>query len=764
METAVQRLPQQKESTNPNKRRLSVGFSLKDGRPSKENEPPTDLETNDDEAERRERRKSRSFSDLESPPPNAVGKKRMSLNPSSSNASNTVSPPANAITNNNNDSSSKRKSLGGNVLQKAATLEESRKLMTDRKKMLSNAQLTELYSACIQLCSENKINQKNTWDLNLIDYIDDVIEAQKEEQVGGGDVRITNFQAASATLDASVKIWSYRVDSVHTEAYKVLGGLSRTERKEDDQGQTEQQTELNEKTNENQETRAETKSKRHVGGVTTLESNLDNISLKKFDLAFDVDPLFKKTSATFDEGGARGLLLNHLNVYNDCDIIFDSRDAVEEPQKKNPNADCNITLLQNKLLVITDDVSQLEICPTFANFRFGKPQESDDTDDIILNTDFDIEAFSDEDVPKDTEANNNNPPPMHEDDMGMGMQFPMPNDDIDDIQQKEQNLIEEIQNQDDDDLAEDNDKTDTLFQLAADNNEFGFFDPKVLENWAGPDHWKFKPKNKAETSEQGAAAPKKKPGKKKEPFFFNFDEYEDIDPEEAFQPPGRAATTLSAAVLKRAATVTNMLPPDVHYDVKELTTLFNKPRWRISLTKRKRLDGANMHQADPADENGFFVGFRQENDGFANMDAPIMGPAADFEDGPVGNDFESDNDDFYIEAPAISEQELVAEPRKVEQIKINYAKQAKVVDIKGLKDTIWQEIQSDKVETDTKGRQKFSSLLEDLPSNLSEDALENVSVPFCFICLLHLANEKGLNVEQYHKSDLTELLISRGKS
>lgn len=44
---------------------------------------------------------------------------------------------------------------------------------------------------------------------------------------------IANFQAASVTLDTSVKIYSYRVDSVHTETYKVLGGLSRTDARPD---------------------------------------------------------------------------------------------------------------------------------------------------------------------------------------------------------------------------------------------------------------------------------------------------------------------------------------------------------------------------------------------------------------------------------------------------------------------------------------------------------------------------------------------------
>lgn len=38
----------------------------------------------------------------------------------------------------------------------------------------------------------------------------------------------------------------------------------------------------------------------------TLESNMEALNVKKFDLAFTVDPLFHKTSAQFDEGGAKG--------------------------------------------------------------------------------------------------------------------------------------------------------------------------------------------------------------------------------------------------------------------------------------------------------------------------------------------------------------------------------------------------------------------------------------------------------------------------
>lgn len=36
-------------------------------------------------------------------------------------------------------------------------------------------------------------------------------------------------------------------------------------------------------------------------GAKTLEKNQDNLDVEQYDIEFDVDPLFKKTSAKFDE-------------------------------------------------------------------------------------------------------------------------------------------------------------------------------------------------------------------------------------------------------------------------------------------------------------------------------------------------------------------------------------------------------------------------------------------------------------------------------
>jgi condensin complex subunit 2 len=61
-------------------------------------------------------------------------------------------------------------------------------------------------------------------------------------------------------------------------------------------------------------------------------------------MEFLVDPLFKKTSAAFDHGGAKGLLLNHLGVQNGCVLVFDSSDAVDLPDTNTADSNPDIIL------------------------------------------------------------------------------------------------------------------------------------------------------------------------------------------------------------------------------------------------------------------------------------------------------------------------------------------------------------------------------------------------------------------------------------
>ena len=91
----------------------------------------------------------------------------------------------------------------------------------------SHAKRRQMYTDCIQMAAEDKVNAQNSWHLDLIDHMGHMIA----EPAGGTDASgQPNFQMASTTLDAGVKIYSYRVDSVFNQTFKLVGGLNRTSR------------------------------------------------------------------------------------------------------------------------------------------------------------------------------------------------------------------------------------------------------------------------------------------------------------------------------------------------------------------------------------------------------------------------------------------------------------------------------------------------------------------------------------------------------
>jgi hypothetical protein len=87
-----------------------------------------------------------------------------------------------------------------------------------------------------------------------------------------------------------------------------------------------------------------------TGSVNTIEANIEALNAKKLDSAFLVDPLFRKTSAAFDQGGVKGLLLNHLEVGRGCTLVFDSVDVVDFSDKveDTQDTDCCIEELYGK--------------------------------------------------------------------------------------------------------------------------------------------------------------------------------------------------------------------------------------------------------------------------------------------------------------------------------------------------------------------------------------------------------------------------------
>ncbi|PWN29517.1 barren-domain-containing protein [Jaminaea rosea] len=259
----------------------------------------------------------------------------------------------------------------------------------------------------MKMATDNKINSTNTFSIALIDYFHDMSLLRSDS--GDGTI---NFQKASCTLDGCVKVWTSRVDSVVSETGKLLNGLVGDGSKGSKAGEDDEEGDLD----------GEIDGEGAAGGgkggrkkktkakEATLVKNFSAIAVKKLDLEYTVDPLFKKTSADFDEGGAGGLLMNHLGVDDKMRVVFDAGEAEglpegeeddasddeegeddeEEAAKKQAADTIDLSRMQAKLFSLAplslwassaDPIATLLngrlVCPSLARFSFAPDQEGD---------------------------------------------------------------------------------------------------------------------------------------------------------------------------------------------------------------------------------------------------------------------------------------------------------------------------------------------------------------------------------------------------
>eukprot|EP00435_Cladocopium_sp_Y103_P048511 s541_g14.t1 len=113
------------------------------------------------------------------------------------------------------------------------------------------------------------------------------------DEAYGGD-----NSTASCTIEASARIYACRVDCVHTDTYRVLGGLNSADVANEEDGPPGED--------------GKPVKKRRICGVNTLEKNEANLVQQNIEADEQSDPMFRRMAAAFDAGGAKGLLLSHL--------------------------------------------------------------------------------------------------------------------------------------------------------------------------------------------------------------------------------------------------------------------------------------------------------------------------------------------------------------------------------------------------------------------------------------------------------------------
>ncbi|KAL9263955.1 Condensin complex subunit 2-like protein [Drosera capensis] len=605
---------------------------------------------------------------------------------------------------------------------------------------LGKEQILELFHNCIKLARENKINQKNTWELNLIDHLRDIIKVEEEDDAG------TNFQKASCTLEAGVKIYSLRVDCVHSEAYKILGGINRVGQKDEQETVVDSSNKIEQGEEDSKDVKKVLIFMRHayscsimilsdsslqMSPFATLEPSFETLNVKKFDATFAVDPLYHQTSAQFDEGGAKGLLLNNLGVYGGCRVLFDSSEIPEMciSSSTQPDVDDLIDLTFAKDYVeqmVLDVRKKDEISPTL---RTIVNQFDDD------NRRPEVHQFSGLNQKNQRPTGQADPMGYDHDHSGWDA-----NDDCGawNIEHDDRTSTAAKETSGADGSFPENHEGNghlTLHEPDTDYNiekvdvclflSLGFMSKQ--NTWAGPDHWKYRkakaPKMEVHGNENGSPIKRRKARTKEKPEAdIDFTAALNDDFSDIFLAPKNPKSLLLPA--NRAACNTK-LPEDRHYQPENLVKLFLLPDV-VCFGKRQRRSSA--------------LGTEK------NVDLGELSSAED--DNAFNGAFGDGN---YVNSDGEESSTLVSPSRQVNKIKVQYDRTSKQVDVQALKEVLWERVKLTPPVPSQNGEEavvSFKVLLASFPSNsTAASTLDHISPHLCFICLLHLANEHGLSLQ-----------------
>ncbi len=409
----------------------------------------------------------------------------------------------------------------------------------------------------------------------------------------------------------------------------------------------------------------------------------------------------------------------------------------------------------------------------------------------------------------------------------------------------------------------------------------GYFDQALQKNWTSAEHWRIR-----KIKDVNKPTEPTRTRKEKQPFEIDFSAPLDPSVAETIYTPASTNAAISLPKKDWKSKSRNLLPDDKHFSSKQLLSLFLKPKARMgrrrvlgSGASRIGLNGAlDTHRAgadipegemdeafwasqkaplqstDPSthDDEGDLLPQGDYDANFFQDDGLPFAPGGDDDDDMDDDEFADAREHFSPEAgggPMMTEvgmtgafggltvtnpadlafgTMLVTQNRRVRPEYVQYARVAKKVDVRRLKEEIWKGMGFEEVavsipffvlfrlflspfpspfssplclpptsfpshklthpqdptqpntsrlltptspekpaassSTDpSKDKEdptlKFTSVVNDLQRVYPRQAMADISTSFCFICLLHLANEKGLVIDK--TEGLDELLIRK---
>lgn len=377
----------------------------------------------------------------------------------------------------------------------------------------------------------------------------------------------------------------------------------------------------------------------------TLAPSFSSLQIKKFELEFAVDPLFKKASADFDEGGAKGLLLNHLMIDSEGRIVFDSSDEVGDnptrqekddadganeggedeadvtdrsavlPEEEEPTVEIDLVGLAARFVPDLGRLDDLDICPSLKNFELGDPSGSLDIpflkapEDWRQDQDKNLGGFGD----NSGMLLDDDPAGFDDDDLGLGA-FDIGGDvgfgEGGQAWAREAALEPQLRVFDSArEGGEDGEGLELLDQEAGDyvvtmnhaqraekthEDILSYFDQALQKNWSSAEHWRIR-----KIKDVGKPSDTKRTRKEKEPFEIDFSS--PLGPALAdviyTQATSNAAINLPKKDWK--SKTRNLLPDDKHFSSKQLLSLFLKPKARMGRRRVLTRGGGGIFGTGP---------------------------------------------------------------------------------------------------------------------------------------------------------------------
>ena len=498
------------------------------------------------------------------------------------------------------------------------------------------------------------------------------------------------------------------------------------------------------------------------------------------ELEFSVDPLFKKASADFDEGGAKGLLLNHLTIDANGRIVFDSSDDIEDAHVEDDkgrksgyegkdkgvddertagildkngkndsmNTNVDISALGASFLPDLARLDEHDICPSLKELDLGNtaglmdipilkapedwrqekhdPQAGGlgDQTGVFLDGD-NVAGFEDDDgmfggFEVGPEAGFGEGGETWVRNAAIEPHMQMDNVDFDEGGGEGQ--VEGMGVG-----AFDPGSNQYAPKMQHRNAEVGhedilsYFDNALQKNWAGPEHWRIR-RIKDNNKTRVPATSKRK---EKESFEIDFNAPLDSSLVQMIYTPASSNAAISLPKAQWRSKTRNLLPDDKHFNSKQLLRLFLKPKARMG-SKRYGLGNARVSRPAEIPEGEIDEAFWARKENAANKGSPEEGErqgdydANFFQDDGIGfpNGPPDDEEEFAdarevlsaggvgaggsagIEgglAPGESQEgafgtQLVTQSRRLRPEYVQYARVAKKVDVRRLKEEMWSGI------------------------------------------------------------------------